>query len=744
MLMAFGHLDTLFGNNGQALTPFTNPSQSPQIREIHLSGGGIVAAGPGGIAKYTSAGQLDNTFGTSTGKVKLPNIGFTDMEVDSSGRVYVLGTGSAGVLVLRYTSAGILDTGFATGGTALVTTNSAGKSFSPQALGIQSDGKILVAGVYSTDDGNSTKTRVFRLKSDGTGADSTWGTSGIADVQMGVSNFLTPTIQDTVTDLTVLADGKVLITGGSHAYAPSFTDSNGDFVDATFGDTMFTALRLTTGGQPDTGYGTNGVARSTYSTGTNVGLPTASTATSDSTSAIAANPKALTVVKFDSAGHVAFNKTADLGHEFGTPVEMTSKSDGRFFILGQNGARAHGLQVAYVTSSGIFSNVIYTDDTDKDTVDIEDSTGAIAIAADGDLLVGGRANDSSQSFELVKMDEGNVAAPRPDEWTNARANDVFRDALGGIHVAYFDAAAKVLKYVYRAPNGLWEDPVTVDATQNAGQYLSIGANAKGEPGIAYFEGTHGDFKFAYKITGAVWKTETVQSSGSVGLYPSLKFDNSGRPTVLYYNKTKGDAKFAVRNVTTNKWSFETIQSSSNVGRSGDLQIDPVTGRFAAAYADSTNNAINYALHLKGGKWSVGQAVKTVGGADFLSLSYTYFGRKPAIAYYDANRADLKLTTQNSTSSTIKWTTRLLASKGKIGLYNTLIYDGNGAHIYSYDKSNDQLVLVDDSPSGLVVTPIVKNAGNYAAVFSESGIADMTFYDAVNGVVKERGAPASAA
>jgi uncharacterized delta-60 repeat protein len=674
--------------------------------------------------------------------VKLPNIGFTDMEVDSSGRVYVLGTGSAGILVLRYTSAGVLDSGFASGGTALVTTNSSGKQFSPQALGIQSDGKILVAGVYSTDDGNSTKARVYRLKTDGTG-DTTWNGGGIIDVQLGVSNFLTPTIQDTVTDLTVLGDGKVLITGGSHAYAPSFTDSNGDFVDATFGDTMFAAAKLTTGGVPDSTYGTNGIARSTYSTGSDVGLPTASTAMSDGTSAVAANPKVLTVAKFDAAGHVAFNKTADLGYEFGNPVEMTSKSDGRFFILGQNGARAHGLQVAYVTSTGVFSNVVYTDDTDKDTVDIEDSTGAIAIAADGDLLVGGRANDSSQSFELVKMDDGNPAAGRPDEWTNARANDVFRDAQGGIHVAFFDAAAKVLKYVYRAPNGLWEEPVTVDATLNAGQYLSIGANAKGEPGIAYFEGTHGDFKFAYKITAGVWKTETVQSSGSVGLYHSLKFDNSGRPTVLFYNKTKGDAKFGVRNITTNKWSFETIQSKNNVGRSGDLAVDPVTGRFAVAYADSTHNAINYALHQKGGTWAIQQAVTTVGGADFLSLSYTYYGRKPAIAYYDANRADLKLTSLNTAGPANKWTTRLLASKGKIGLYNTLVYDSNGAHVYSYDKSNDQLVLVDDSPSGLVVTPIVKNAGNYASVFFDSGVADMTFYDAVNGVVKERGAPTSA-
>jgi uncharacterized delta-60 repeat protein len=740
--MAFGQTDTTFGVAGHAITPFTNPSSTPEIREIHLAGGAIVAAGPGGIAKYTSAGQPDTSFGSSTGKVKLPNVTFTDMEVDSSGRIYVLGTGSAGILVLRYTAAGALDTSFASGGTALVTTNTSGKSFSPQALQVQSDGKILVGGIYTTDSGNSSKARIYRLGTNGAG-DTSFNSSGILDIQLGAGNFLTPTIQDTVTDILVLADGKILVMGGSRNYAPSFNDPDtGDYVDATFGDNVFAAARINTNGTLDTTYGSSGVARATYATGKDTNLPSASAALPDGTCAIAANDdnEALKVAQFNSSGAVAFNKSAELGNEFGSPTDMAAKGDGRWIILGNNGARPYGLQMIQVTTSGVFSNVTYTDDTDKDTVDISGSTGAIAIASDGDLLVGGSTGDSTLAFELGKFDEGSANAPRPDEFVNARANKIFRDALGGIHLAYFDAAAKVLKYAYRAPNGLWEAPVTVDGTENAGQYVAIGADAKGNPGIAYFEGTHGDFKFAYK-TANVWKTETVEGAGSTGLYPALKFDNSGRPTVLYYNKSKGDAKFAVRNMTTNTWAFETVQSKNNVGRSGDLQVDPTTGRFAVVYTDSTTGGINYALHQKGGKWSIGQAATTVGGADFLSLSYTYYGRKPAIAYYDANRADAKLTTQNSAGT--GWTTRVLATKGKVGLYNSLFYDSEGAHLYTYDKSNDQLLLIDDNPSGLTATAIVKSAGNYANAFSNSSVADVSYYDAVNGVLKVRGAPVRA-
>jgi len=183
-----------------------------------------------------------------------------------------------------------------------------------------------------------------------------------------------------------------------------------------------------------------------------------------------------------------------------------------------------------------------------------------------------------------------------------------------------------------------------------------------------------------------------------------------------------------------------VQTTDNVGRSGDLEVDPNTGRFACAYVDSTTGQVNYALHQKGGIWAVQKAASTTGSADFLSLSYTYYGRQPSIAYYDAGPADLKLTSHNTSGT--NWTTRLLASKGAVGLYNTLTYSNGSAFVYTYDKSNDRVLLFRDDSSGTTSQELVTGAGKYLSVFSDGNIADATFYDAAAGVIKERGFPTS--
>ena len=731
MLLAFGQTDTSFGTGGHAITSFAGASTVPVFREIHPWGNKIVAGGDGGLARYTSTGALDPTFGAQ-GTINLPNILFKGMAVDSSGRVYVLGTGSAGLLVLRYTSAGALDGSYAQAGTALVTAN-ADNDFTPVAMAVQSDGRVLIAGMWSTDHWATSDARVYRLKADGTG-DESFGSGGIVDLQLGTTNLLTPKLVDAVTDIQLVAGGKVLISGGAEAYAPSYTDPNtGESFDATDGDTVFAAARLTASGALDATYGSGGIARSVYASGVGMGLPGASATASDGSCAIAVNDRRLHVVEFTATGTIAFDQRAD-GYEFGGIIDMAAKSDGRFFILGHDPKRSPGLQLAYVSSAGVFSNVMYTNDAKKNTVDIDNATGAIALAADGEILVGGEAK-GLHSFELAKFDAGNVAAARPDDFVNGRFSDISRDLSGGIHVAYYDQAANALKYAYRAPNGLWSASVILDSTPGSGQYLSMALNAAGEPAIAYSDGLHGDMKFAYKH-GGVWKTETVESKGSVGLYPSLMFDNSGRPTMIYYNKTRGDLRFAVRNMTTNRWSFENVQTADDAGRSGDLEVDPATGRFACAYVDSTTNTVNYALHQKGGTWKVVKAAKTRGGAGSISLNYQFYSSGPSIAFYDAYAADLKLTTQNESGA--GFTTRMLVSKGAVGLYNTLVFNLGWASVYTYDKSNDRVLLVD-TYGGLTVTPIVTGGGKYLSVFTDGRLADMSYYDAVSGVLKVRAA-----
>src|SRR5436309_10026011 len=113
-LMAFGAIDTTFGIAGHTLTPIT-ASTFVQLREIQNVGGKILAAGDGAMARYTAAGTLDTTFGNS-GKV-IVNVSFKGLDVDSTGRIYILTTNTAGTILLRFSAAGKLGTTYSTAGT---------------------------------------------------------------------------------------------------------------------------------------------------------------------------------------------------------------------------------------------------------------------------------------------------------------------------------------------------------------------------------------------------------------------------------------------------------------------------------------------------------------------------------------------------------------------------------------------------------------------------------------------------
>src|SRR5215472_11312168 len=120
------------------------------------------------------AGSLDPTFGNN-GIVTTANTVANGAALQSDGKIVVAGSVANAQNfqqggLLRYTSNGVLDSGFGTGGKVLmaVGTTNAGAAF---AVAIQPDGKIVTAapdGIQLT---------VFRFNTNGT-VDSTFGTGG--------------------------------------------------------------------------------------------------------------------------------------------------------------------------------------------------------------------------------------------------------------------------------------------------------------------------------------------------------------------------------------------------------------------------------------------------------------------------------------------------------------------------------------------------------------------------------------
>ena len=162
-----GVLDTTFGNAAGGKV-YTNMGGVDYALAIALQPDGKIvtagAAAPGAtcdfaVARYNSDGTLDATF-DADGKVTT-NFGSTNdyayaLAMQSDGKIVVAGYAGTAYLndfaVVRYNTDGSLDTTFS--GDGKVTTNFAGGNDYAYGVGIEPDGKIVVAGrAYNgTDD----------------------------------------------------------------------------------------------------------------------------------------------------------------------------------------------------------------------------------------------------------------------------------------------------------------------------------------------------------------------------------------------------------------------------------------------------------------------------------------------------------------------------------------------------------------------------------------------------------------
>ena len=140
------------------------------------------------LVRYDINGSLDKTFGTDgivTTDVDGQSDKATSMVIQSDGKIVVAGFSSNGdnwdFALVRYDINGSLDTNFGTNG-IVITAISDDDSDEPYAIAIQSDGKIVVAG--SSEINSNTNFAIVRYNTDGS-LDTTFGTDGKVTTDMG-------------------------------------------------------------------------------------------------------------------------------------------------------------------------------------------------------------------------------------------------------------------------------------------------------------------------------------------------------------------------------------------------------------------------------------------------------------------------------------------------------------------------------------------------------------------------------
>jgi uncharacterized delta-60 repeat protein len=238
-----GSLDTTFGTAGKVRTAIGSGTDVANY-VVMQSDGKIVAAGYShngsnvdfAVVRYNTDGSLDTTFssdGIVTTAVGSLNDTGRSVVVQSDGKIIVVGSSEnvtdSDFAVVRYNTDGSLDTTFSSDGK--VTTAIGSSNDNANSVVLQSDGKIVVAGVSF---GSFEVFAVVRYTSTGS-EDATFSGDGKVTTAIGSS-------QDQARSVVLQSDGKIVAAG--------FSD-NGSNYD-------FAVVRYNTDGSLDTTFSDDG------------------------------------------------------------------------------------------------------------------------------------------------------------------------------------------------------------------------------------------------------------------------------------------------------------------------------------------------------------------------------------------------------------------------------------------------------------------------------------------------------
>jgi uncharacterized delta-60 repeat protein len=225
-----GALDTTFGTGGEVLTQFGSSTYSGATGVAIQSDGSIVVVGSSSqpfiprtefaVARYTSSGALDTSFGTG-GEIltqfgSSPDTEANSVAIQANGDIVVAGISHQTSIdgyefaVARYTSAGALDTSFGTGGEILTPFGSSHDT-EAKSVAIQADGAIVVAGYSNLGNFAAPFTGFAVARYTSAGAlDTTFGFGGLVFTQFGSST------DSVANSLAIQVDGAIVVAGYSN------------------------------------------------------------------------------------------------------------------------------------------------------------------------------------------------------------------------------------------------------------------------------------------------------------------------------------------------------------------------------------------------------------------------------------------------------------------------------------------------------------------------------------------------
>jgi len=252
----YGSPDTSFADRGILIGEnYLGRSKALAIQHD----GKIIAAGGGGydstsgfiLTRYNDDGSIDLSFGDSgraVANVPGTNDPFCAVTILTDKKILAAGTGyyinasnqpNPDIVLVRYLQDGKLDSSFGINGIIIY---DFGKTEAVRDMQVQSDGKILLAGIWEDEDaGTLNNPLLLRCLPDGT-LDQSFANSGV--------NFIAYDKETDLHALTIQPDGKIII-GGTYSYF--------------FSVPQFLVARYNTNGSIDESFGNKGIGKFIFS-----------------------------------------------------------------------------------------------------------------------------------------------------------------------------------------------------------------------------------------------------------------------------------------------------------------------------------------------------------------------------------------------------------------------------------------------------------------------------------------------
>ncbi len=318
--------------------------------------------------------------------------------IQTDGKIVVVGqafvVNNYDFALARYNSDGSLDTSF--GANGRVTTDISGNTDNATAVGLQADGKILVAGV--TSNGANNDYTLVRYNADGS-LDTSFGTGGKVVLDFANSD-------DMAKALVIQGDGKIVVAGSTNNISVAAT-TNQDFALA----------RFNADGSIDTSFGAAGKVITDFAGAADYAYALA----------LQSDGKLIAVGSSDSAGVTKtdfalarYNADGTLDTSFGTGGKVTTdfmsasdsaqalalQSDGKIIAVGWafNGTNNDFAMARYNVDGTLDAGCGGNGKVLRDFAGTHDEASTVAIQGDGKIVVGGNTQVGTQrDFAIARF-----------------------------------------------------------------------------------------------------------------------------------------------------------------------------------------------------------------------------------------------------------------------------------------------------------------------------------------------------